>query len=611
VRQRQRPSPGFFTLRSESLEGLTVFKNVASQTVTLSAYDSAAGTQKTGDAANLLFYVDKDDAGPVAITANSGVPSEISSTNSKGDYKIALAQAETNADKLHFTGKSSTSGIVVVSKTIYTVPAAFTSLSIANSAVSASLDRIKDSGLTETGAGYLKGSFVKFFDKQTPTGTINSLPDALPRAAGGVCDLWGFGGVAGTFASGIPEVKVASFANNSLTENATSTGWLTELRTYLFGADVAAQFDASGYHKVSNGTGTGQLNLSSGNTTLADSSLTTAKLGTFALAKTTNITGFNDPAASANATAVWQDLLAGSDFSTVGSIGKLLKDDIDAAISSRSTYAGADTSGTTTLLSRLPSGIFTGMSSLPQWLGLLAGKQLGNSTARTELRATGGGAGTFDETTDSLEANRDNLGDIGGEGLLIEMWQRDITNIALLSGSAAQKVLDTYAFAASILDDTGSTGVVVNDHTSAALSELRTYLHGADVASQIDGSGYHKLSDGTGAGQIDLTSGLVTLADASLTTAKLGAFALAKTTNITGFNDPTPAENAAGLLDASNGVETGITVRQAMRAIASRLAGDFSGAGTGTEVMKAIGGTATRLTATVDGIGNVTWSLSL
>jgi hypothetical protein len=63
------------------------------------------------------------------------------------------------------------------------------------------------------------------------------------------------------------------------------------------------------------------------------------------------------PTAAANATAIWTDLLASSDFSTSLSVGKLLKDDIDAAISSRgtSTYAGADTSGTTTLLSRLTS----------------------------------------------------------------------------------------------------------------------------------------------------------------------------------------------------------------------------------------------------------------
>jgi hypothetical protein len=71
------------------------------------------------------------------------------------------------------------------------------------------------------------------------------------------------------------------------------------------------------------------------------------------------------------------------------------------------TNAPSDSSGVTTLLSRVPSGIFTGITSLAQWLGLIAGKQTGNSTARTEIRATGAGSGTFDETTDSQEAVRD------------------------------------------------------------------------------------------------------------------------------------------------------------------------------------------------------------
>ncbi|HVZ23909.1 MAG TPA: hypothetical protein VG871_22705, partial [Vicinamibacterales bacterium] len=68
------------------------------------------------------------------------------------------------------------------------------------------------------------------------------------------------------------------------------------------------------------------------------------------------------------------------------------------------TNAPSDSSGVTTLLSRIPSGLFTGITSLAQWLGLLAGKQTGNSAARTEIRATGAGSGTFDETTDSQEA---------------------------------------------------------------------------------------------------------------------------------------------------------------------------------------------------------------
>jgi hypothetical protein len=53
--------------------------------------------------------------------------------------------------------------------------------------------------------------------------------------------------------------------------------------------------------------------------------------------------------------AIWDALT--SALTTVGSIGKLLVDNINATISSRSTYAGADTSGTTTLLSRIASAL--------------------------------------------------------------------------------------------------------------------------------------------------------------------------------------------------------------------------------------------------------------
>jgi hypothetical protein len=60
-----------------------------------------------------------------------------------------------------------------------------------------------------------------------------------------------------------------------------------------------------------------------------------------------------------------------------------------------------------TLLTRITSTLFAGITSLAEWLGLMAGKQTGNTTARTEMRATGAGSGTYSETTDSLEAVRD------------------------------------------------------------------------------------------------------------------------------------------------------------------------------------------------------------
>jgi hypothetical protein len=61
---------------------------------------------------------------------------------------------------------------------------------------------------------------------------------------------------------------------------------------------------------------------------------------------------------SAGVQAIWDALT--SALTTVGSIGKLLVTNINAALSSLSTYAGGDTPGTTTLLSRIVGTLLTG-----------------------------------------------------------------------------------------------------------------------------------------------------------------------------------------------------------------------------------------------------------
>ena len=52
--------------------------------------------------------------------------------------------------------------------------------------VPGSLKAILNTALTETSAGYVAAAFKKFFDKATPTGTVNSLPDVVPDGAGGL-----------------------------------------------------------------------------------------------------------------------------------------------------------------------------------------------------------------------------------------------------------------------------------------------------------------------------------------------------------------------------------------------------------------------------------------
>lgn len=93
-------------------------KNTSGQKITLFAIDASTNAPKTGDAANLTAYVSKDD-GSVTVLGDTSA-TELDSTNAKGLYSFDLTQAETNADKLVFSGKSSTSNVYLRPETIYT-----------------------------------------------------------------------------------------------------------------------------------------------------------------------------------------------------------------------------------------------------------------------------------------------------------------------------------------------------------------------------------------------------------------------------------------------------------------------------------------------------------
>lgn len=112
-----------------------------------------------------------------------------------------------------------------------------------------------------------------------------------------------------------------------------------------------------------------------------------------------------------------------------------------------------------------PATIFSGITSLAQWLGLLAGKQTGNATARTELRATGAGSGTFDETTDSQEATRDTapLGTAmrGTDNAALASVCTETRLAELDAANLPTDVAGVKSDTAAILLDTGTDGVVV------------------------------------------------------------------------------------------------------------------------------------------------------
>lgn len=67
---------------------------------------------------------------------------------------------------------------------------------------------------------------------------------------------------------------------------------------------------------------------------------------------------------------------------------------------------------------------------------------------------------------------------------------------------------------------------------------------------------------------------------------------------------PTGDENADSLLDRANGVETGWTVRQVLRLVASILVGKLSGGGSPQNTFRDLNDTKDRVVATVDSSGN-------
>ena len=97
-----------------------MYKNVASQKAVLLFIDTATNVPKTGDAANLTAYVSKDD-GAVTVLADI-TATEVDATNAPGLYSFDLSQAETNADKLLLSAKSSTAGVRAVPQLLWTRP---------------------------------------------------------------------------------------------------------------------------------------------------------------------------------------------------------------------------------------------------------------------------------------------------------------------------------------------------------------------------------------------------------------------------------------------------------------------------------------------------------
>jgi len=124
-----------------------IYKNVASQSIGVFAYDSTTGAAKTGDAGNITAYISLDFAAPAQT--NDVNPTELDAVNAPGWYVFDLTQAETNAEVIVLAPVSVTADILIDQVQVVTQDASISSR--ASQASVDVVDGIVDAILVDTG----------------------------------------------------------------------------------------------------------------------------------------------------------------------------------------------------------------------------------------------------------------------------------------------------------------------------------------------------------------------------------------------------------------------------------------------------------------------------
>lgn len=497
-----------------------MIKNTSGQKLYVYVWDATTGLGKTGDASNLTAYVDKDYAGFNALGDTSAT--EVDSTNKKGLYQFDLTQGETNADTLTFFVKSSTSNITGIAwpPTLQTVAPNFSATSIDSSG---RLDIIKVNGTSQTaGDIYSKVSGLTF--------TVSNKLDANVYT-------WNGTAVASPATAGIPEVNVKNI-NNVSTSSVTAvnanqgttqpinfhgtstTAYVKSDLTEIADAGVstsAAQLGVNIVNAAGTAWGSGAITAAS----IATDAITAAKIaadaigaselaadavaeiadgvwdevqsghttsGTFGKYLDAAVSGVSTGGVSAAdiATAVWTDLLSGSDFSTVASIGKLLKDDIDATISSR---------GTSTLTqTQVTGGAYALNSSSFAWDSALDFSTTQKSSIGTAVAASavasvtgnvgGNVAGSVGSVTGAVGSV---TGNVGGNvtGSVGSIATGGITSSSFASGAIDAAAIATDAIGSAELAASAVTEIVTGVLTTQMTESYRS-LHAAPTLAQAN-----------------------------------------------------------------------------------------------------------------------------
>ncbi|HLP41563.1 MAG TPA: hypothetical protein VK465_08665 [Fibrobacteria bacterium] len=136
------------------------------------------------------------------------------------------------------------------------------------------------------------------------------------------------------------------------------------------------------------------------------------------------------------------------------------------------------------LVTRITATLFSGITRFSHWLGALAGKQAADATALTEIRASGSGSGTYDPTTDSLEAIRD--AGASAAAIADAVWD-EATSGHSTAGTTGKALIDAgsagdpWATALPGAYGAGTAGKILGDNLNATVSSRATQTSVDDV----------------------------------------------------------------------------------------------------------------------------------
>jgi hypothetical protein len=343
------------------------------QSITLAytAWDTVANAGKTGNVANHVLRWIKD--GTAAAPTNT--PTEVDATNAPGIYKLTLTATECTCDFGVLAGKSSTANV-----SLMPIAVSFEQLPTAAPAAAGGLPTVgSGAGQVNPSGGRVGpdwanvgGAATTVLLTGTTVGTATSLTN-LPAVPAGWLTA---AGIAAGALAGKGDWLAPTVAGRTLDVSATGEAGVDWAN--VGGAATAVNLSGT---TISTGQAVASVAGAVGSVTGNVGGNVTGSVGSLATQAKTDTED-----------AVWN--AAQSGHATAGTFGLYL----DATVSSRGTYAGADTSGTTTLLARLTAtraGLLDNLDATVSSRGTFAGGAVAAVTGDVGGKVLGGGAGTI------------------------------------------------------------------------------------------------------------------------------------------------------------------------------------------------------------------------